>query len=68
MFHVKHVDSRGVLAPLPPDLTDPRVSDRMAQRQLVNRESVAYLIRSTARSRRIDECGASAREREECFT
>jgi hypothetical protein len=39
----------------------------MAQRQLVNRELVAYLIRSTARSRRIDD-GASAREREECFT
>jgi hypothetical protein len=67
MFHVKHVDSRGVLAPLPPDLRDPRVGDRMAQRQLVDRESVAYLIRSTARSRRIDDV-ASAREREECFT
>jgi hypothetical protein len=64
---VKHVDSRGVLAPLPPDLTDPRVGDWMAQRQLVNRELVAHFIRSTARSRRMDD-GASARECEECFT
>ncbi len=68
MFHVKHGDPRGVLAPPPADLTDPRVSDRMAQRQLVKRELVAYLIRSTARPRKIDDGGASAREREECFT